>query len=251
MIICLKNNAELKMKRFLVLLLLIGLVSCRENSDSVIQKNIEMRGGTKNFENLRSVYMILTIRAMGMELPVKMYIVPPRTMRTEIAVGGQKVVTILLPDTALAILDGNFTPLPEQSKDELRRNLESQLNYFRSELWEYQKKGGKIGDFTTEKFRGKDAFKFRLENPDKSVSYLFVDKATYLNLGSRNERMMQGRKIETETVYSDYHKVGGFMVPFLTEVYHGKELLASSRIDSVAVNIALPPELFSPTAGYN
>jgi len=239
------------MKKIWVFLLFLGLVACQESSDTIIQKNIELRGGTKNFQNLRSIYMTLTIKAMGMELPVKMYIVPPATMRTEIALGNQNIVTILLPDTALGILNGEIAPLPKQSQDELRQNLEHQLNFFRSELWKYQNSGHKSPNYTTEKFRGKDAFKFRLENPDKSISFVFVDKNTYLNLGSRNERMIQGQKIESETVYSDYRKVGGFMVPFLTEVYSGKELLASSRIDSVALNVTFSPDLFRIYTGNN
>lgn len=243
--ICLRNNDWI-MKKFLLVLLFFGFVSCQENSDIVLNKSIEVHGGTKNFNELRSAYIGVNVKTMGMEIPIKIFLIRPMTMRTEVSLSGQNLVTVLLPDTAFAILNGTFTPMPNDSRKQLLSNFEAQLNYFRSDLMLLKENGAKLTGFSKAKFRGKDAYKFRLEYPDKTVSDVFVDKNTFLNLGVRNERMVQGQKIETETVYSDYRRVGGFLVHYQTEVFSGKELIASAKVDSISINPQFSPKLFLP-----
>lgn len=233
------------MKKLSVLLLLILLVSCKESPETIIQKNIEIRGGRSNFENIKNVYLQVNINTMGMDVPVKFYIVRPSTMRTEVNFGGQELVTLLLPDTVIAIVDNNVTPLPSEAKEEMRKNLESQLNYFRSELMNYNQQGGKIVEVKEEKFKGKDAHKFKISYPDGSISYVFIDKNSYLNLGTKTEKIVQGQKLETVTYYSDYRKTSNLMVPFKTEVFSGKTLLASIKIDSVSINKPFESKIFN------
>ncbi len=232
------------MKKVLLLFLVLVLVACKESPESIIEKNIELRGGKANFDKIKNVFMVMSINSMGMELPVKIYIIRPSSMRTEVNFGGQELVTILLPDTAIALLDNNVTPLPSQAITEMRQNLDNQLNYLRSELMNYTEKGGKLAGVTQEKFLGKEAHKFKITYPDGSTSYVFVDKSSYLNLGTRTEKMVEGQKLETETRYSDYRKTEGFFIPFKTEVYNGKNLLARVTIDTLANNKPIDPNLF-------
>ncbi len=234
------------MKKIWFVLLFLGFVSCQENSEIVLNKNIEVHGGTKNFNELRSAYIGVNVKTMGMEIPIKIFLLRPMTMRTEVSLSGQNLVTVLLPDTAFAILNDTFTPIPDDSRKQLQNNFEAQLNYFRSDLMLLKDNGAKLTGFSTAKFRGKDAYKFKLEFPDKTISDVFVDKNTYLNLGVRNERMVQGQKVETETVFSDYRRIGGFLVHFQTEVYSGKELIASAKVDSISINPQFSPKLFAP-----
>lgn len=233
------------MKKAIFLFLVVLFVACKETPETIIQKNIEMRGGKSNFDRVKNLFMVLNINSMGMELPVTIYIVRPSTMRTEVNFAGQQLVTILLPDTAIALLDNNVTPLPAQAITEMRQNLNNQLNYLRSELMNYSELGGKLETVSKEKFKGKDAHKFKIAYPDGSISYIFVDRSSYLNLGARTEKMVDGQKLETETIYSDYRKTEGLMIPFKTEVYNGKNLIARVTIDTIAINKPIPTNLFS------
>lgn len=233
------------MKRLSILILLVTLIACKEYPEIIIEKNIEVRGGKANFENIKNLFLQVSINTMGMDVPVKFYIVRPSTMRTEVNFGGQELVTLLLPDTIIAIVDNKITPLPAEARAEMNKNLETQLNYFRSELMDFKQQGGRIVETKLDKFRGKEAHRFKISYPDGSISYVFIDKNSYLNLGTRTEKMIQGEKIETETYYSDYRKTANLMVPFKTEVYSCKTLLASIKIDSVAINKPFEPKIFS------
>jgi len=233
------------MKRVaLFLLLVLFLASCKESPESIIQKNIEMRGGKTNFDNIKNIFMSININTMGMEVPVKFYIIRPSTMRTEVKFGDEELITVLLPDTCFAIVKNTFTALPPEAKNEMRKNLENQLNYFRSELMNFSDNGGKLISVAKEKFKGKDAHKFKISYPDGSTSYFFIDPNSYLNIGSKVEKTIEGQKVETETIYSDYRKTNGLMVPFKTEIYSGKNLIAKVQIDSIAVNKPFDKNLF-------
>lgn len=244
MIACSRNNLW-DMKNILILLLILGLTACEESADSIIEKNIEVRGGRTNFDKIRTLFVQQNINTMGIDVPVRLYILRPSSMRTEVNFGGQNLVTILLPDTVIAIVDNNVAPLPPEAKAEMKRNLENQLDYFRSEFVNLEQKGGKILGVSQGKFKGKDVHKFKISFADGSISYLYIDQQTYLNLGTKTERIIDGEKIEIETVYSDYRKFDKLLVPTKTEVYNGKTLMASVRIDSISLNPKFSSSLFN------
>ncbi|MCX7908771.1 MAG: hypothetical protein N2560_04550 [Ignavibacteria bacterium] len=232
------------MRNVFFIFLLVLLISCKESPESIIEKNIKVRGGKTEFDKVKNVFMIVNIKTMGMELPVKFYIIRPSTMRTEVEFAGQKLVTLLLPDTIFAIVDDNITPLPPDAKIEMQKNLENQLNYFRSELMNFTQQGGKLVSVTKEKYKGKDAHKFKISYPDGTNSFVFIDQNSYLNIGTKTQKILNGEKVETESVYSDYRKISGFLVPYKTEVFSGKNLLASIQIDTIAINGKLDQKLF-------
>ncbi len=231
------------MKKILFLLL-ISLVACKESAETIVEKNIQVRGGRANFDKIQTLFIQESINTMGLDVPVKLYILRPSTMRTEVNFGGQNLVTILLPDTAIAIVDNNVTPLPPEAKTEMQKNLENQLDYLRSEFFNLEQKGGKILGISRENFKGKQAHKFKISYSDGSISYLYIDPKTYLNLGTKTEKFIEGQKIEIETVYSDYRKFDKLFVPTKTEVYNGKALMASVKIDSISLNPKFEPSLF-------
>ncbi|MFN3307475.1 MAG: hypothetical protein ACK42Z_09875, partial [Candidatus Kapaibacteriota bacterium] len=210
------------MKKILFLLIFFGFVACKESAESIVEKNIQVRGGRDSFNRIQTLFIQESINTMGLDVPVKLYISRPNTMRTEVNFGGQSLVTILLPDTAIAIVDNNVTSLPPEAKTEMKKNLENQLDYLRSEFFNLEQRGGKILGITQENFKGKQAHKFKVSYSDGSISYLYIDRSTYLNLGTKTEKIIDGKKMELETVYSDYRKFVKLMVPTKTEVYNGK-----------------------------
>ncbi len=234
------------MNKLLIILLVVILIGCKESTENIIEKNIEVRGGKTSFEYLQNIYLQIKINTMGMDVPVMFYIVRPSKMRTEVNFGGNKLVTLMLPDTLISVVNNVITPLPPEARTEMKKNLESQLNYFRSELMNYQQQGGKIESHTTGQFKGKDSHKLQIRYPDGTTTYIFIDRNTYLNLGTKTEKMVEGQKLETETIYSDYRKVGNFMVPYQTEIFSGGNILASIKIDSVSINNRFDSTLFIP-----
>ncbi len=235
------NHWKINILSFLVAVLLF---SCQENIDSVIQKNIEVRGGEKNFRKIRTVSMKINLNTLGMDVPIRIFISLPGSIRTEMHVNGQSIVTVLNNNQAVAIVDGNFTALDENGVKDLQKNLQSQLNYFKSELFDYKKQGAVIKSVTKENFKDKPAIKIRLDYPDGITTYLFIDQKTYLNIATRTEKRVNGQPMETETVYKDYRSVDGLMVPFTIEVSSGTMMIATMHLDSLAFNKPIDKALF-------
>lgn len=229
---------------FIFFVAAILLLSCQENVDTVIKKNIEVRGGEDNFRNIRTVSMKMSLNTLGMEVPIRIFVSLPGSIRTEMNVNGQSIITVLNENNAWATVDGNFTPLDDGAVKDLQKNLQSQLNYFKSELFDYKKQGAVIKGFTKENFKGKPAIKIRLDYPDGITSFLFIDQKTYLNLATRTEKQVNGQLMQTETVYKNYRLVDGLMVPFSIEVNSGAMTIATMRMDSLIFNKSIDKAMF-------
>lgn len=247
MINCSKNN-ENKMKHsFLVffLLPLFLLISCHENVDSVVKKNLDIRGGKENLKKLKSIEIKMQLNAVGMQVPLHIYLQKPMKMRTEMQIGNQSVTTILNENRGWANVDGKITELKDEALEDLKNNFHSQIRYFTSELFDYQSLGGKINSMSKEKFKGKNSFKIQIDYNDGQRSYVFLDAKTYLNLGTRTEKKVEGNLLQTETVYSDYRKINNLFIPFKMEIFSDKMNVLTLQINSIQFDKSFPPSTFS------
>ncbi|MCX7880792.1 MAG: outer membrane lipoprotein-sorting protein [Ignavibacteria bacterium] len=236
------------MKIILVVLFSILFFSCEKNVDVVISQNIEARGGEKNFANLKTAVFMMTLKMMGTEIPLKIFVAQPNMMRIELNVAGQEAVTILNGDSAYTFSDGEYQSLDESAVEELKENYENQLNYFRSDFIKILKQGKPVESFGEEKFNNRDAYKISFKSENGTSTYYFIDKKNYLNLGTRSIRFVDGQKLETESYFLDYRKVGNLLVPFNVEIKSvpDRATLAQMRIDSLSINVDIDKKVFSP-----
>lgn len=225
---------------FSVLLLLI---SCQENTDSVVKKNLKIRGAD-NSNHLKTMEMKMQLSAAGMQIPMNILLEKPMKMRTEMFISNRAVTTILNGNRGWASVDGNITELRDKELEDLKKNYHSQIRYLTSELSDIESQGGKITSMSKSSFKGKKAFKIQIDYNDGQRSYVFLDANTYLNLGTRMEKRIDGNLFHTETVYSDYRRINNFVVPFKMEIFSENTNVLTLRIDSVILDKHFPETTF-------
>lgn len=227
----------------LALSALLLLISCQENSDSVVKKNLEIRCGD-NPNNLKSIEIKMQLSVAGLQIPINIHLKKPMKMRTDMFIGNQAVTTILNGNRGWANVDGKITELREKELEDLKRNYYSQIRYLTSELFDIESQGGKITSMSKSSFKGKKAFKIQIDYNDGQRSYVFLDAKTYLNLGTRMEKRIDGNLFHTEMVYSDYRRINNFLVPFKMEVFNENTDVLTLRIDSVLFDKHFPETIF-------
>lgn len=228
---------------FLFLLVLLLVISCQENTDSVVKKNLEIRCG-ENLTNLKSLEVKMQLSVAGMQIPMNTILEKPMKMRTDMFFSNQVVTTILNGNRGWANVDGNITQLRDKELEDLKKNYNSQIRYFTSELFDIESQGGKITSMSQSSFKGKKAFKIQIDYNDSQRSYVFLDANTYLNLGTRIEKRIDGNLFHTEMVYSDYHRISNFLVPFKMEIFNENANVLTLRIDSIIFNKHFPETTF-------
>lgn len=234
------------MKCVLIFLSLVFVVSsCTENVDSVIKKNLEIRGGTNNFENLKSIEMNMQLYTVGIQIPLHLYLEKPMKMRTEMKIGNQSVTTILYENRGWSIVDGKINELNGESLEELKSNYYSQSRYITSELFDIRNEGGTISKMSKAKIQGKNAYKIQIDFKDGQRKFVFIDPSTYLNLGTITEKKIQGYTLKTETIYSDYRKVKNFFIPFKMEIFTDKMNVVTLKIDSIIFDRTFQQTIFN------
>lgn len=225
---------------FSVLLLLI---SCQENTDSVVKKNLKIRNGD-NSNHLKTIEMKMQLSVARMQIPMNIFLEKPMKMRTEMFISNKAVTTILNGNRGWASVDGNITELRDKELEDLKKNYHSQIRYITSELSDIESQGGKITSMSKSSFKGKKAFKIQIDYNDGQRSYVFLDANTYLNLGTHMEKKIDGNMFRTETVYSDYRRIDNFLVPFKMEIFSENTNVLTLRIDSVILDKHFPETTF-------
>ncbi|MGQ9819310.1 MAG: hypothetical protein ACUVQ1_05230 [Candidatus Kapaibacteriales bacterium] len=226
---------------FLALLLLI---SCQEKIDSVIKKNLEIRGG--NYASkLKSFEIKMQLSVAEIQIPMDILLERPMKMRTDMFINNQAVTTIFNGNRGWANVNGIITELKDQELEDLKRNYHSQIRYLTSDLYDIESQGGKITSMSKSSFKGKKAYKIQIDFKDGQRSYVFLDANSYLNLGTRMEKIIDGNLFHTETVYSDYRRINNFLVPFKMEIFSENTNVLTLRIDSLILDKSFPESTFS------
>ncbi|MEW6265089.1 MAG: hypothetical protein AB1641_18590 [Thermodesulfobacteriota bacterium] len=94
-----------------------------------------------------------------------------------------------------------------------------------------------------EKIGDREAVVIEIQGERLSFSRLWVDRRSLAQIKALGQDR-DGRPIEL--VFSDFHEVGGFEMPYRTEMKTGGLTSAVIQIESVTINLGLSPDLFDP-----
>jgi len=228
--------------RFRLLVALAALASCGAacaetfTADQLVAKNLEVRGGADKLRAVRSMHVLGKMRLNGgLEAKIEYWAISPNQWRDEFSLQGMTAIEAWDGAQAWMInpFDGRRDP-QKISADDAKEMIESAD--IAGPLLDYKAKGSKIEYLGTEDIDGTDAHKLRvsLKNGDSWVVYLDPDQ--FLEIRIVHHRMIRGQERVASTDLGEYEKVDGIYFPF--EV-------GNSHIDSISLNPALDPKMFS------
>lgn len=186
------------MKKILfVWALVLSQLSFAQTAKEIIDKNIELSGGLTNWKLLNSVLLqgkvILGIKD---EYPIKIYQQRPNLTKT--------VLTIDNKETAIEGYDGSKGYAMNYATNKLQEYSDYVAESFDNDFIDWESKGFDAKYLGKEKVGESLCYKVELtKNVNKNVYYF--DTKTYMLL-------KEAKKDET-LIYSDYKKIGAFVMP--------------------------------------
>lgn len=167
----------------------------------------------EKFQTIKiSAYM--SMPAMGMEMPMEMWMKRPNKIRTVTNISGQEMVQVFdgVKGYMVNPMTGSSAPVEMSFQDlqNIKRN-----NIFENYLANYLKEGKLTleGDATV---NGSAAFRIRAKVDESTSMDMFLDKSSYRLVKSTVNTTAQGMSISVDTYPSDYKEVNGFILPMKT-----------------------------------
>lgn len=230
----------------LLLIIVLGLYSCSQKAEDVIEKNMNARGGAENLRNIKSVFADGKASTMGFDIPMKMLFVAPDKMWFNMSLMGKEITTVTNGSQAWVKSDTVVQLMPKEQAEDLKSQMKSQLSFFQTNLVNFKEMGYKVELMPKEKLDGKDVIKIKVTTKDSSIMFVYIDPSSYLDIKVTNKikDKMSGMMSEQDTYFKDYKKVGNMQMPHLVEIKTNGKVIAKMVFSSVKINEQVDNTLF-------
>jgi len=237
-----------KMSCALAALLLLAALAApvqAQSVDEVLAKMIDAAGGRKAMEAIKDSTMVATmeIPSMTMTGTMTLYQKEPDKMRMDMEIMGMKITQAYDGKVGWGVnpQTGKAEEAPAKAQGELKRQAQgydAMLNPQKHGL-SYVLKG-------KETVEGKECLVLEQTmagEEDKII--IVVDGASYLPVLSRAKTQnMMGADVESETLFEDYQKEGGMVVPHALTIKQGGSLWAKIKVSEITFNSDLEDAFF-------
>lgn len=218
--------------------LLSSVTVIAQTADEIVAKHIEAIGGKDKISQIKSIYSESTMSIMGNEAPNTTYILNGKGFKTEIDMGGQKIVQAYTDKGGWSINPMTGATDAQPIPDEQFKAAKGQI-YAGGPLFNYAERGSKV------EYAGKEgnSQKLKVTNNGTESTY-YLDATTYYITKAIAKGNMQGQDVEITTNFSDYKKTDfGFVMPYTVEVDFGGFTM-SSNVKKVEINKEIDPKIF-------
>ncbi len=233
------------MSRYLKMLpvaaVLFAACSSPSPVDEIVASNIEARGGSQRIQALQSIRQTASVTASGGRVArLVREIKRPGLFRLEFSSQGTKSVFAHDGEAGwqVAPLQGQFEPQATTAENDAAAGVDQRD--VEGPLVDWREKGHVVELLGRETLPGGEAFKLKLTLKDGAIRYDYVDVASRLIVRTDVRRIMEGRPVQLEAMFSDFREAEGLVFPYLIET-HVKDRPEVIRI--AVEKIELNPDL--------
>jgi len=222
----------------------IGLISCSESADDVMTKAIKARGDLEGQKAIKTVTAEIKSVNFGFDISMKMIISLPDKIRMDMNLLGKEITTVINGDNGWMVSDTMLKMMPPEQLVDNKRAIQSQMNFFRSELINDREKSMKTTLLGKDTLEGKKVIKVRMVSKDSVEKTIYVDADSYLQLKTEESSKFHGVKNVSEVIYRNYKQVQGFMVPHQIELKQNGAPTGKMTIGNLQFNAPVNDRLF-------
>lgn len=197
---------------------------------------------TDQLANVQTIKISGKMSAMGMEMPMTMYMKNPNKIKVVYNFNGQEMVSVFDGEKGYMVnpMMGSSEPV-ELTGAQLKQVQEN--NAFENELLNYFK-AGKLTLEGDDDVNGKPAFKLKATIDGGNPIYMSVDKSSYLLIKTSTKVDQMGQVMDVDSFMSDYTDIQGVVMPKKTTVSSGGMEMAVITFDNIEVNLPMEDSLF-------
>ena len=191
--------------------------------------------------NLKTIKITGKIAAMGMEMPMVMYMKNPNKIKTVMSFNGQDMISVYDGEKGYMInpMTGSTTAV-EVTGAQLKQVQEN--NLFKNILLNYYK-DGKLTLEGQENVNDKPAFKLKV-NEGANPVYLFLDKGSYMLVKISATVDQMGTPTNVDSYMTDYSDIDGVVIPKKTTAMSNGMEAAVITFDKIEVNAPMEDSIF-------
>ena len=242
----------MKLKKIIAsafILLATSAVTFAQTADEIVAKHIEAIGGADKWKAVKAMEMNNKFTVQGMDIASKTVIVSGKSLRTDISVMGQEIISAIDGETGWAqqpaMMGG--TGEPEDMPGALIKESRKQV-YLGGSLLNYKDNGATIELVGKEKLEGVDVYHLKMIEKGGDVTNLFVSTANYYVLKSAGKRNIQGKEIDAEVNFSNFKQIEGLTFPYTMETASPMGGMITIETDSIKLNPKIDESIFKKPA---
>jgi len=193
-----------------ILIVSFATSSYSQTVSEIINKHIEALGGVRALKNVQTKQVELELQLDSGPMKAMMYNQRPGFYKSEMEMpDGNKVITLVNASGGWILMGENESEISAEHMADLRIN-ELDLD---GPLVEYEKKGIKVSLVGRENANEKEAFKLKLELPNQTVQWYWIDAGTYLPLRFSRSVITGMGSIDLEREFLEFKKVNDVNFP--------------------------------------
>lgn len=231
------------------ILLATSAVSFAQTANEIVAKHIEAMGGADKWKAVKAMEMNNKFTVQGMDIASKTVIVSGKSLRTDISVMGQEIISAIDGETGWAqqpaMMGG--TGEPEDMPGAMIKESRKQV-YLGGSLMNYKENGSTIELVGKEKLEGVDVYHLKLTEKAGDVTNLFVSTSNYYVLKSAGKRNIQGKDVDAEVNFSNFKQVEGLTFPYTMETASPMGGMMTIETDSIKLNPKIDESIFKKPA---
>jgi outer membrane lipoprotein-sorting protein len=193
--------------------LIMMTVISAQSLDEIVKKYTEANKLDK-VANLKTIKITASMSAMGMDIPIVMYMKSPNKIKTVTSINGQEMIQVFdgVKGYVVNPMAGSTDPV-EMTPEQVAQTLRSSLfqNYLASYL-----KSGKLVFEGEDKVNDKPAYKLKATLEGGNVVNLFIDKSSYFLVKTSTTTSQGGMTVSVDSYPSNYTETNGVMIPMKT-----------------------------------
>ena len=221
---------------------LITVSVINAQSLDVIMKNYATAMKSDKLAKVTSIRITGKMSAMGMEMPMVMYMKNPNKIKVTYSFSGQEMVSVFDGEKGYMInpLTGSTEPV-ELTGEQLKQIQNN--NVLKNELLNYYNKGQVIL-MGQEDVNGKPANKLKVNMEGADPIYMYLDKNTNLLVKNTATVDQMGTEMTIDSYMTDYVDIDGVVMPKKTTAMANGMEAAVITIDNIEVNIPMEDSVF-------
>ncbi|MEQ1744884.1 MAG: hypothetical protein ABMA02_05640 [Saprospiraceae bacterium] len=228
-----------------LLLFVFSAFAMAQSADEIIAKHIAAVGGD-NWKKVEAVKMEASISAeaaAGMAIGMTMTTIRDRSMRMDVSVMGMSQTSAINGDKGWATnpFAGQTDPEPMTADQVKAMKYQTDID---GTVIGYKEKGYTVEYIGKEDVDGTEAHKIKVNKGGKKVEYILYDPTNYYEIKNVQVEEVDGKEVETTTVFSNFKAVEGIMMPHTMQQVNPMMGNTTINITSVTVNPLVDLKIF-------
>ncbi len=216
-----------------------------QNAEEIVAKHIAAIGGDNwmKVEAVKSEAKISADGAPGMSIMMNMVAVRDKSLRMDVSVMGMTQTTVINGDAGWSTNPFMNQMDPEPLTADQVKMMKDMTDVDGS-LIGYKAKGYTLEYVGTEDVDGTEAIKIKVNKGGKRSEYSLFDPKTFYEIKKINVEEIDGKQMETATVYSNFKNQDGLVFPFTIQQADPSMGGSTVTITSIAINPLVDMKVF-------